>query len=162
MGVPIERQVDEERLRLYFAGQTDVVAAYLYGSQATGRAQSGSDVDVAILLCDTEEPEATGERRLQLTVELEQACGRPVDVIVLNQAPPVLQHQALSRGKLLFERDRMARIRFEVRARQAYFDLKPMYDRHTRDLLDRIKKGGLGERRRRHRESSQAPGGMPG
>jgi len=48
----------------YLAAQPDVIAAYLFGSQATGRARAGSDVDVAVLL-DEEDSVARFERRLR-------------------------------------------------------------------------------------------------
>ncbi len=39
-------------LRRFFSGQADVIAAYLFGSRAAGRARPGSDVDVAVLLSE--------------------------------------------------------------------------------------------------------------
>jgi len=144
------RLIGREVLPSFFMEQPDVVAAYLFGSQATGRAGRGSDVDIAVLLSESVAPQRRGERRLRLIVDLERLCERSVDVVVLNRATPVLQNQVLRYGKLLFERDRLARVRFEVRARQAYFDLKPVYDRHTQELLERIKEVGLSGRKRRH------------
>jgi len=139
-----------EALQRYFAAQPDVVAAYLFGSQATGRARPESDVDTAVLL--SEEDSLTRlKRRLRMIDEVSALCGREADVIVLNDAPPLLQHQVLRHGRLLFERDRPARVEFEVRAGKIYADLKPMYDFHTHDVLHKIKEVGLGRRRRRHR-----------
>jgi len=51
-----------------------------------------------------------------------------VDVVILNTALPILQHQVLVSGQLLYERDRRTRVNFEVRAGKIYADLKPMYD----------------------------------
>lgn len=69
-----------------------------------------------------------GDRQLQLMDEMERFTDREVDVVILNTAPPVLQHQVLRHGRLLYERDRQARVDFEVRAGKIYADLKPMYD----------------------------------
>lgn len=139
-----------EALRSYFASQPDVVAAYLFGSQATAKARPESDVDSAVLLPE-EDSFARFKRRLRLIDAVSEVCGREADVIVLNDAPPLLQHQVLKEGRLIFERDKAARVEFEVRAGKIYADLKPMYDYHTRDLLQKIKEVGLGGRRRRHR-----------
>jgi len=147
--------VDLTALTAYLAAQSDVVAAYLFGSRATGRAREGSDVDVAVLL-DEEDSVARFERRLRLMSEVSDVCGREADVIVLNDAPPILQHQGLKHGRLLYERDRRARIEFEVRAGKIYADLKPMYDFYTRDLMQKIKEVGLSGRRRRHRQPTEA------
>ena len=43
-------QIDLEAIQSYFAGQPEVVVAYLFGSVARGRANHLSDVDIAVLL----------------------------------------------------------------------------------------------------------------
>ncbi len=63
---------------------------------------------------------------------LERALGRRTQVVVLNDAPPDLVHRVLRDGRLVLERDRAARIRFEVRARNEYFDLLPILNRYRR------------------------------
>jgi len=135
----------------YLASQPDVVAAYVFGSVAQGRARPQSDVDIAVLLSADLDEETRFDRRLRLGWEVERLIGRQTDLVVLNDAPPLLQHQVLKHGRLIFERDRAARVEFEVRAGQIYADLKPMYDFHTRDLLQKIKEVGLVGRRRRDR-----------
>ena len=144
--------LDETRLVAFLATQPDVIAAYLFGSLAQGRARPRSDVDTAILFADASDSLAVGDRQLQLMDELERFADREVDVVILNTAPPILQHQVLQHGRLLYERDRQARVDFEVRAGQIYADLKPMYDFHTKDLLQKIKEVGLVHRRRRRRQ----------
>lgn len=132
----------------YLATQPDVLAAYLFGSYATGDARLESDVDVAVLLSGADDFERF-ERRLRLIGEVEVALGRrPVDVIVLNDAPPLLAHQVLKHGQLIFEHDRAARVEFEVRAGKIYADLQPMYEYHNRDLFQKIREVGLSGRRR--------------
>jgi len=68
-----------------------------------------------------------------------------------------LQHQVLKHGRLIFERDRAARVEFEVRAGQIYADLKPMYDFFTEVLFKEIREVGLGGRRRRNRREVDVP-----
>ncbi len=53
-------------LREYLASQSDVVAGYVFGSTIQGRARSGSDVDVAVLLSDELDGETRFMRRLWL------------------------------------------------------------------------------------------------
>jgi predicted nucleotidyltransferase len=101
-----------------------LVAAYLFGSQARGAAHAASDVDIGLLL---EEPPATlDDLHLDVAADLERELGAPVDLVVLNRAPGELVHRVLRDGELLVENDRSARIRFEVRARNDYFDLEPV------------------------------------
>jgi predicted nucleotidyltransferase len=109
----------------------DLTAAYLFGSRARGDAHATSDVDVALLYERT--PASTlAARPFYAAAELESLLGEPVDVVVLNDAPPDLVHRVLRDGVLLFERDRSARIAFEVRARNEYFDLLPALRRYRR------------------------------
>lgn len=129
----------------YLAGQEDVLAAYLFGSQATERARPNSDVDVAVLLSEPESL-ARFERRLQLIGDVSDVLGREADVIVLNDAPSILQHQILKTRQLLHERDREARIEFEVMAGKIYADLEPHREFFQRALFREVKEVGLGGR----------------
>jgi predicted nucleotidyltransferase len=141
--------LDEAGLVAFLKTQPDIVAVYLFGSLARGRAHPRSDVDIAILLVPMD-AEAAFDRRLRLMEELRRFADREVDVIVLNIAPLLLQHQVLKHGRLLYERDRLARAEFEVRAGKIYADLKPMNDFFTQALFKDIKEVGLSGRRRRH------------
>jgi uncharacterized protein len=51
---------------------------------------------------------------------------RPVHLVVLNGAPADLRIRVLRAQRLLVERNRSARIRFEVATRNEFFDLEPM------------------------------------
>jgi hypothetical protein len=58
--------------------------------------------------------------------QLERALRRPVQLLLLNTASADLAHRAFRDGKILLDRDRAARIRFEVNARNEFFDLAPL------------------------------------
>jgi predicted nucleotidyltransferase len=110
--------------------EATVVAAYLFGSVARGTAHPGSDVDIAVLL--TKEPSTFDELPLGLEADLERALGLPVQVVVLNTAPPDLVHRVLRDGRLVLDRDRSQRIRFEVRSRNLFFDVEPYIRQYRR------------------------------
>ena len=122
----------EEVLREFFAAEpAGIIAAYLFGSVARGTAHAGSDIDVAVLYAEA--PPATIEGLpLDLEGRISQLVGRPAQVIVLNTAPAGLVHRVLRDGVLLLDRAPGARIRFEVRARNEYFDLQPILARYRR------------------------------
>jgi uncharacterized protein len=120
------------RLRALLAhAPEEIVAAYLFGSEARGSARSDSDADLALLFAAA--PARTlGSQPFRLADDLSGALGRRVEVVVLNTAPADLVHRVLRDGELLLERDRSARVRFEVAARNVYFDMKPHLDRYRR------------------------------
>nr|AFK83598.1 nucleotidyltransferase [uncultured bacterium] len=120
----------EQALRTFFGTQAPgVAAAYLFGSVARGTSGPTSDVDVAVLL---ERPPSAGLAGLPLDLEgdLERLLGVPAQVVVLNRAPVDLAHRILRDGKLLVDRNSSVRIAFEVRARNEFFDLKPVLDQY--------------------------------
>ena len=127
----MKREVEAEGLREFFRSPSSVQAAYLYGSVARGEAGPESDVDVAVLLAEGDPP-ALQDEALRLEGDLERLLGRTVQVVVLNLAPVDLVHRVLRDSLLLAEHDRSARIRFEVRSRNEYFDLLPFLRRYRR------------------------------
>lgn len=93
----------------------EVAAAYLFGSVASGRTRSDSDVDIGILLVRPLPASRALSYRLKLFAALGSAPQRPdVDLVLLNEASPLLAHRVLSKGRLVFERSRSARVRFQV------------------------------------------------
>ena len=122
-----------ERLQRAFKGREQGVAAvYLFGSVARGDSRLGSDLDVAVLLEPAPERGTFESLRLGLHVELESELGQEIDFVVLNHAPPDLTHRVLHDSVLVIEPDPSARVRFEVRARNEYWDLKPYLDEYRR------------------------------
>lgn len=117
----------EERLREILAAHAEregIAAAYLFGSVARGTAGPGSDVDVGVLYAE-DPPLTLAGMGFRLEGELEEAVGMPVQVIVLNHAPVDLSIRVLRDGKLLVDRDRTKRVRFEVKTRFEFWDLEP-------------------------------------
>lgn len=122
----------EARLRSYFeADPRGAVAVYLFGSVARGEARSKSDVDVGVLL-DSLPPATLDAPQFALEAELERMLHAPVQVVVLNRAPADLVHRVLRDGRLVLDRDRALRIRFEVRSRNEYFDMAQVRARYRR------------------------------
>ncbi|MFQ5525929.1 MAG: nucleotidyltransferase domain-containing protein [Thermoanaerobaculia bacterium] len=106
-----------------------LIAAYLFGSWGRGTAGSGSDVDLGLLFEEAPPAELDSEP-FRLESELEVALAIPVQAVVLNTAPPDLLHRVLRDGAIILDRDRAARIRFEVQARKEYFDLRPILEQY--------------------------------
>lgn len=144
----------DRRLREHLSGRADVAFAYLYGSRAKGTADEESDVDVAVHFGADTHREADeragsagrdgtiGRRKaaLQLEGALERELGRPVQVVVLEDAPPGLAHNVLDTGRLVVNRDDGTRRRFFVDHCRRYFDTE-----HIRRIFDRYRQRRIEE-----------------
>jgi predicted nucleotidyltransferase len=102
-----------------------IAAVYLFGSVAAGTDTPDSDVDLGVLYQQAP-PAALDAGPLDLEERLERRLGRAVHLVVLNTAPADLRIRVLRAQRLLVERDRAARIRFEVASRNEFFDIEPI------------------------------------
>jgi len=122
-----------------------VVAAMLFGSQATGKAGPLSDIDVAVWADSTLERSERFDLRLALMAEAVRVLNTDeVDLVVLNDAPPLLQHRALRDSVRLIDRDPPKRIRLETRAILDYLDTKPLRELFGVAALDRLAEDRFG------------------
>ena len=117
---------------------TGVVSAYLFGSHASGTAHNESDVDVAVLLDYRFHP--TARRRFDAGVGLSSALigalhVNAVDVVVLNDAPPLFARRIVREGVRAYCVDRQRDRDFlrDVQLRAA--DLQPFLERARRTKL---------------------------
>ena len=117
--------LQEELRAIVETAPADVVAVYLYGSRARATASSGSDIDIGVLLKGVP-PSRLRSTARTIESDIEKAVPIPSEAVVLNTASPDLIHRILREGILLLDRDRAARIRFEIQARNEYFDLAPI------------------------------------
>jgi predicted nucleotidyltransferase len=131
-----------------FQRQPDVVAAYLFGSQARGDAGPLSDVDLAVWLDDRPEPARRLRRQLALSGEAASLLGTDeVELVVLNGAPPLLAQRVIRDGELLAERSAPARVRLETDAVIRYLDTIPLREELGRGLERRLAEGTFGRPR---------------
>jgi predicted nucleotidyltransferase len=96
--------------------------AYLHGSRAVGRARPGSDIDIA----------AHFGGRAPNSFEVLLPAG--VDLLVLDDAPLEMAGRVAVGGRLLFDDDPVARIRWEAMTRKIYFDELPRITRAHREF----------------------------
>jgi uncharacterized protein len=135
-----------ERLATVLA-RPGVLAGFLIGSHARGAAGPLSDVDVAVIHADGLDPDERLRLRLGLLAGAADALkSEEVDVVLLNEASPLMRHDALREGVVLFDRDPEARLRFQLEAFHDYVDTEPLRELSSRRLRDRIREGCFGRR----------------
>ncbi|NLI12478.1 MAG: nucleotidyltransferase domain-containing protein [Peptococcaceae bacterium] len=99
----------------------EVVSLYLFGSYAEDKQTPASDVDLAVLLEMDFPAERYFEKKLELlSIVTSSLKTGEVDLIILNQAPPFLSYQILSKGRLLFTREdkKGQKVNFQVRNKE--------------------------------------------
>jgi predicted nucleotidyltransferase len=131
--------------------ETPVTLAYLYGSMAAGQALPGSDVDIALVLCRTENSPAMVSKdrlKLEFAVEagLEQQGILKPDVRVIDDMPLTFRGQVATQGIRLYSRDEVARVEFETRTWKEYLDFEPVARMMREAFFKDIREHGLFKR----------------
>jgi predicted nucleotidyltransferase len=124
----------EKRLLEVLERFPDVELAVLFGSITRGQATSTSDVDIGI---QREDKSLEALRRLE--AQLGRAAGREVDVVSLDDSPPLLRFEIARDGKLLLERRAHAWADFRARAMVDWWDWAPLARRIHRAAAARLR-----------------------
>src|SRR3990172_2518789 len=131
----------ELRRRLIEAPPFGVVAVYLFGSHAEGRAHRESDLDVGVLLRWDAYPSARERFEMGLRLGGELAVERkPADVIILNDAPPTLAARIVTEGQRVFCAESAADHAFRRDAQLRAADLMPFLRRLARVKLEALRR----------------------
>ena len=92
------------KLKAYFEDKSEVTAVYLFGSQATGKTDRSSDVDIGILF-DTSDLAGEIDKRNQYMADLANILRKEIHPVVLNSAGEELMRQIFLKGKCILVRD---------------------------------------------------------
>lgn len=122
----VEEQSLGSRIADLLESRDEVLEAYLFGSYARGVAQSHSDIDVAVYIDEAYEDKSVFGLRAELTTILMAGLrDNGVDLLILNNAPPVLYYHVLRDGVRVLSRDLAATTTREGRAVSRYCDFVP-------------------------------------
>jgi predicted nucleotidyltransferase len=126
--------------------QCPVQLAYLFGSQTTGHRHAESDIDIAVLLNESLTADERFTERLTLIGELARCFGTDsIDVVILNEATPLLAYQALQSGVLLYCTNEDVRVEFQVYTLRTYEDTAPLRHLLAEAMAERVKAGTFGK-----------------
>jgi predicted nucleotidyltransferase len=122
-----------EALRRVIERDARIAYAMLFGSGARETMHVASDRDVAIGL----QPGTTlGIREIgALVSDLEEAAGRPIDLVTLEDASPAVAYHVFRDGVILVERDHRALADRKARAILEYLDFRPLEEVAIRGAL---------------------------
>lgn len=119
-----------------FRKYDDVVFVYLFGSQLTGKIGPLSDIDFAVYFNDKLSKFERFDLKLKIAGELSSSLKKDeIDLVILNEAYPLLEHRIVKYGKVIFSRDEKKRIDYEVKAVLRYLDFKPLIEKYVKETL---------------------------
>jgi predicted nucleotidyltransferase len=120
-----------KKLDIFFSICSDVSLAFLFGSFARDNVTPFSDLDVAIFFYDTPDFYRINDMREKLSEMLNMA----VDIVILNNASPIIKMQVLKKGILLINKDPQAYNDFFVNTVKEYDDLKRIRKEIEKNIL---------------------------
>jgi len=138
-------QSDIKRIIDYFKDRDEISALYIFGSAANGKEIAESDVDIAVLINDHKKGRRTYDSlRKTYYAASPKLSIRPVDIVIMNTAPPFLKHRIIKTGKVLFDRNKRLRTRFTANAIIEYLDYKPIEDICLKAVAGRFRRAAVG------------------
>ena len=123
------------------AADPAVLFAILFGARASGAPRADSDWDLAVFLDPSLDASSPASNRAHLIAGLEPEYR--VDLVVLNDARPLVAHRALC-GERLFVRDQPAYARFFVNTLALAFDESHWNEIHAKARRRRLAEGAFG------------------
>ncbi len=120
-------------LKEYFASfQPEISLAILFGSYGSEQQRADSDLDFAVLF----NTEADIYVEMKLLSGLSQLLGiENIDLVNLNRASIVIQHQALA-GRLIYEKDPIMTSDYFEKVIKYYCDYMPVLNKFDREFLE--------------------------
>lgn len=131
-----ENNIDET-IRTVLAEDAGLQVVLLHGSQASGKARSGSDVDIAVLY----DHKLKYDERVALSIRLEDALKKPIDLIDLHTLDGMILKKVLTKGKVLIGKGSESLERLLIRMIYNQEDMMPYYNRVLEERRDRFVHG---------------------
>ena len=134
-----------ERLGRALSRREEILEGYVFGSVARNESKPHSDLDVAVYIDESAlKPEPFGYAA-ELSSSLMRELGHSsVDVVVLNDAAPLLYHRVLRDGIRVVSRDLKATTTREGDALSRYCDYVPQLRKIDAAHAARIRGAGFG------------------
>ena len=113
----------------------DIIFAFIFGSYAKGNIREDSDIDIAIYLKDN----MNTYEYLDMKMELSEALKREVDLVILNDATPLLRYEIYKNNILIFTHDKDMENRYKVKILFEYNDMKRYLDLSYEKTIERLR-----------------------
>lgn len=120
--------------------ENGVILVYLFGSQAKGAAHYESDVDIGVLF----DKKVNSEDYLKLEGKLIEFFSdfypkKEINLVNLNISSPLLRQTVILEGKLIYQRNDLDRILFQVKTLHEYEDYLHLNNIYNQFLDSKLK-----------------------
>lgn len=133
---------DMQKLKQYFARQKDVLAVYIYGSFAKRATHKNSDIDFGVLFYGKVDLYRRLGRLNSELDDLKLPAETEVREIDLNYSPLYLMN--VIQGKLIYAKNDLERINFEVAVMREFYDTQGLRDISYNYMRKRLQEGTYG------------------
>ena len=131
------RHPDFKLLKTVFAHFPQIQAVYLFGSLASGRGRSDSDLDLAVI-SGYDRP---GSEKLDILARLAQEGFCNVDLVFLPRDDIVLQYEAVRMNNVVYQRSDFDSAAFYSLVIRRYLDFVPYLEVQRKAYKERILHG---------------------
>ena len=94
----------KNKLITYFNDKSEIIAVYLFGSQASEKNKPSSDIDLGVLL-DSHGRKIEAQKSMQYMVDLAGILKKEIHPVMLNSASEELMRQIFQKGQCILVRD---------------------------------------------------------
>ncbi|MBI4850070.1 MAG: nucleotidyltransferase domain-containing protein [Nitrospirae bacterium] len=120
-----------KKLKTFFMERRDTVLVFLFGSFASRQMTRKSDIDIGILFGQQPGFYELSDMKENLSALLK----RDVDLVVLNDASPILRMQVLKKGRIVYRPDKKYYSEFYGDTVKQYDDLKQIRKKCEEGIL---------------------------
>ena len=134
-----------EEIKNYLENYENILFAILFGSYASGKTNSKSDLDIGIY----SDQEINLLKLGKIITDLEKITGVKIDLIELNNLfnkSPLLAYQITTNHKVIFVRDETALVNFKRLTLLNYFDTGELRKTVNAAFYNRISEKKFGKR----------------
>ena len=133
-----------EKLKDHYEHDYAAVFVYLFGSYAKETYNRDSDIDVAVYLRDLASVESF-EYKIEETLRLQDLLKKSVDIVILNNASPILANQVFRHGVLIKGFENRLLSKFRVENFYKYLDQvrlsNKIFQRNKQRIKEAVKNG---------------------
>lgn len=109
----------EEKIKKIILKRIEAEFIYIFGSYASGLQNSQSDIDIAFY----SKKAYSSYDIFILAQKLSSELGREIDLVQMKESSTVFQKEIISKGKIIFEKNRLEREKIENLILKKYIKL---------------------------------------